>query len=170
MICIPIKTTSSAVQNRSASWIVFLEFYTFCWPKSLKYLMKSNIYQVERLDFLIKQRVARKLRSIDFLKLNYLCIMETIPYNTWVLNQWTRHVSASFVSAQTVMGPAILRATRIYRRRSVMVKQRVGKTSRSKIQVTFHRSEFRSSCDRNEQCQKCLLALRFRLRGKYFTL
>ena len=30
------------------------------------------------------------------------------------MNQRTRHASASFVSAQIVMGPAILRATRIY--------------------------------------------------------
>ena len=66
------------------------------------------------------QRVAQKLWSVDFLmKLNYLCIMETIT-NTWVLNQRTRHASAPFVSAQIVMGPTILRATRIYRRRSVM--------------------------------------------------
>ena len=121
MICIPIKTTSSAVKNRWASWIVFLEFYTFCWPKSLNCLMKSKYLSSWAFAFLIKQRVARKLRYIDFLKLNYLCIMEKIPYNTWVLNQTTRHASASFVNAQTVMGPAILRATRIYRRRSVML-------------------------------------------------
>ena len=31
-----------------------------------------------------------------------------------------RHLSAFFVSAQIVMGPTILRATRIYRRRSMM--------------------------------------------------
>ena len=40
--------------------------------------------------------------------------------NTWVLNQRTRHALASFVSAQIVMGLAILWATQIYRRRSVM--------------------------------------------------
>ena len=34
--------------------------------------------KVEYLHFLIKQKVARKLRSIEFLKLNYLCIVETI--------------------------------------------------------------------------------------------
>ena len=30
------------------------------------------------LHLLIKPRVARKLRSIDFLKVNYLCIVKTI--------------------------------------------------------------------------------------------
>ena len=37
-------------------------------------------------------------------------------------SQGTQHESASFVSTQIVMGPTILRATRIYRRRSVMIK------------------------------------------------
>ena len=36
------------------------------------------------------------------------------------LEQRTQHASASFVSAQIVMGPMILRATQIYRHRSVM--------------------------------------------------
>ena len=41
-----------------------------------KFLLTKN--QVEPLHFLTKQRVAKKLGIIDFLKLNYICIMETI--------------------------------------------------------------------------------------------
>ena len=112
--CLIEVTTNKTLVGMAKRWLLPLNGgWTVC-QKIIACHDFHYIYQVERLYFLIKQWVARKLRSIDFLTLNYLCIVETIPYNTWVLNQRTRHASASFVSAQTVMGPAILRATRIW--------------------------------------------------------
>ena len=62
----------------------------------------------------------RKLGIIDLLKLNYLCIVETVSENLFT-SESQLHASASLVSTQIVTGPAILWAMQIKRRISITI-------------------------------------------------